>query len=62
MSMFDPEVFKMKVRVSMFTKAANMNGIGEMRQINLTECMVKEVWSLCHQSDNGGHRGPRKNS
>ena len=32
-SMFDPEIFKMKDRVLMFTKAANKNRSGEMRRI-----------------------------
>ena len=56
-SMFDPEVFKMKDRVLMFTKAANKNQIREVWQIYLLELMVNEVWSLCHQSNLGGHRG-----
>ena len=56
-SMFDPEVFKMKDGVLMFTKAANKNRIREVWWICLPESMVKEVWSLCHQSDLGGHRG-----
>ena len=55
--MFDPEVFKMKDGVLMFTKAANKNQIGEVWQICLLESMVKEVWNLCHQSDIGPHRG-----
>ena len=41
----------------MFTKAANRNQIVEVLWICLPESMVKEVWSLCHQSDLGGHRG-----
>ena len=49
LSMFDPEVFKMK--------AANKKQIGEMWRICLPESIVKEVWSLCHQSDLGGHGG-----
>ena len=56
-SMFDPEVFKMRDGVLMFTKAANRNQMGEVRRICLLESMVLEVWSLCHQSDVGGHRG-----
>ena len=56
-SMFDPELFKMKDEVLMFTKAANRNRIREVWQICLPESKVKEVWSLCHQSDLGGHRG-----
>ena len=55
--MFNPEVFKMKDGVLMFTKAANKNRIREVWQICLPESMVKEVWILCHQSDLGGHRG-----
>ena len=55
--MFDPEVFKMKDRLLMFTKATNRNRIREVWQICLPESMVKEVWSLCHQSDLGRHRG-----
>ena len=56
-SMFDPEVFKMKDRVLMFTKPANGNRIREVWRICLPESMVMEVWSLCHQRDLGGHRG-----
>ena len=56
-SMFDPEVFKIKDGVLMFTKAANRNQIGEVRQICHLESLVMEVWSLCHQSNLGGHRG-----
>ena len=56
-SMFDPEVFKMKDGVLMFTKAANRNGIREVWQICLPKSMVTEVWSLGHQSNLGGHRG-----
>ena len=41
----------------MFTKAANKNQIREVWWICLPESMVKEIWSLCHQSDLGGHRG-----
>ena len=41
----------------MFTKAANKNRIGEVWQICLPESMVKELWSLCHESDLEGHRG-----
>ena len=53
----DPEVFMMKNKVLMFTKVANRNQIREVRKICLLEFMVKEVWSLCHQSNLGGHRG-----
>ena len=56
-SMFDPEVFKMREGVLMFTKAANKNPIGEVWRICFPESMVPKVWSLCHQSDAGGHRG-----
>ena len=56
-SMFDPEVFKMKDRVLMFTKAAKRNWIGQVLRICLLESMVWELWSLCHQSEAGGHRG-----
>ena len=52
--MFDPAVFKMKDGVLMFTKAAYKNQIGEVWRICLSESIV---WSLCHQSDLGGHRG-----
>ena len=55
-SMFHLEVFKIKDKVFMFTKAANRNRIGEVWQICLPESMVTEVWSLCHQSDLGRHR------
>ena len=55
-SMFYPEVFKIKDRVLMFSKATNRNPSGELWRICLPESMVKEVWSLCHQSDIGGHR------
>ena len=43
--------------VLMYTKAANQHQNGEVGRICLLESMVKEVWSLCHQSDQGGHRG-----
>ena len=56
-SMFDPTVFKMKERVLFFTKAANKNPIGEVWRICLPKFMVTKVWSLCHQSNLGGHRG-----
>ena len=39
-SMFDPEVFKMRDGVLMFTKAANWNRIREEWQICLPELMV----------------------
>ena len=41
----------------MFTKAANRNQTGEVGRICIPASMVREVWSLCHQSDLGGHRG-----
>ena len=56
-SLFNPEVFKMKDGVLLFTKADNKNRIGEVWRICLPESKVKEVWSLCHQSDLGGYRG-----
>ena len=56
-SMSNPEVFKMKKGVLMFTKAAYRNQIREVWRICLPESMVKEVWSLCHQSDLEEHRG-----
>ena len=46
--MFDPEVFKMKDRVLIFTKAANRNRIGE---VWLPESKLTKVWSLWHQID-----------
>ena len=55
--MFNPKVFKMKDGLLMFTKAANMTRIGEVWRICLPESMVTEIWSLCHQSNLGGHRG-----
>ena len=56
-SIFDPAVFKIKDGVLMFTKAANRNQTGEVGQICIPASMVREVWSLCHQSDLRGHRG-----
>ena len=56
LSIFDPAVFKMQDGVLMFTKAANLNQIREVWRICIPEAMVREVWSLCHQSDQGGHR------
>ena len=56
-SMFDPTVFKMKDGVLMFTKAANKNQVIEVGGKCIPASMVREVWSLCHQSDLGGHRG-----
>ena len=56
-SKFDPKNFKMRDRVLMFTKAANRNRVGDVWWICFPESMVSEVWSLCHQSDAGGHRG-----
>ena len=40
-SMFDPEVFKMKDKLLIFTKAANKNQRGEVWRICLPESMVK---------------------
>ena len=45
-SMFEPEVFKMRDRVLMFTKAAHRNWIREVWQLWHPESMVLEVWSL----------------
>ena len=56
-SRFDPAVFKMKDGVLMFTKAANRNQIREVVRICIPASMVRKVWSLCPQSDLGGHRG-----
>ena len=58
-SLFDPEVLKMRGGVLMFTKAANMNWIGDVWRICLPELVVSEVWSLCHQSDVGGQERAR---
>ena len=55
-SMFNPAVFKMKDGVLMFTKAADRNLVVEVWRICLPESMIREVWSLFHQSDLGGHR------
>ena len=41
----------------MYTKAANQHQTREVGRICLPASMVKEVWSQCHQSDQGGHRG-----
>ena len=41
----------------MYTKAANPHRTREVGRICIPASMVKEVWSLCHQSDQGGHRG-----
>ena len=41
----------------MFIKAANRKWMREVWQICLLQSMVKEVWSLCHQSNLGGYRG-----
>ena len=50
-SLFDPKVFKLMGRVLMYTKAANQHQTREVGRICLPASMVKEVWSLCHQSD-----------
>ena len=42
-SMFNPEIFKMKDRVLMVTKAANKDQTGEVWRICLPESMVTEV-------------------
>ena len=57
LSIFNPAVFKMKDGVLMFTKAANRNQTGEVGWICFPASIIKEVWSLCHQSDLEGHRG-----
>ena len=51
LSMFIPEVFKMKDGVLMYIKSANGNQLGEVGRICIPESMVREVWSICHQSD-----------
>ena len=56
-SKFSPALFKMNNGVLMYTKSANGNQLGEVGRICIPESMVKEVWSLCHQSESGGHRG-----
>ena len=56
-SIFDPSVFKMRDGVLMFTKSANRHQSGEVGRICIQDSMIKEVWSLCHQSNLGGHRG-----
>ena len=56
-SIFDPELFKLVGGVLMYTKAANPHQDSGVGRICIPASMVKEVWSLCHQSDQGGHRG-----
>ena len=56
-SIFNPAVFKMIDGVLMFTKAANRNQTGEVGRICIPASTVKKVWSLCHQSYLGEHRG-----
>ena len=56
-SVFDPSVFKIRDGVLMFTKSANRHQSGEVGRICIPNSMIREVWSLCHQSDLGGHRG-----
>ena len=56
-SIFNPAVFKMIDGVLIFTKSANRNQTREVGWICIPASMVKEVWSLCHQSDLGGHQG-----
>ena len=53
-SKFNPTLFKMRDGVLVYTKSANRNQTGEVGRICIPESMVKEVWSLCHQSDSGG--------
>ena len=50
-SKFNPELFKMRDGVLMYTKSANGNQTVEVGRICIPESMVKEVWSVCHQSD-----------
>ena len=47
----------MRHGILMFTKAVNWSKVGDLCGICLPESMVAEVWSLCHQSDSGGHQG-----
>ena len=56
-SQFNPTLFKIRDGVLMYTKSENRNQTGEVGRICIPETMVKEVWSLCHQSDSGGYRG-----
>ena len=56
-SKFSPALFKIRNGVLMYTKSANGNQLGEVGRICIPESMVKEVWSLCYQSDSGRHRG-----
>ena len=48
-SMFDPEVFKMKDRVLMFTTALNKNQIGEMWWCFATNQWIKKLDSILSQ-------------
>ena len=56
-SLFNPSVFKIRDGILMFTKSANRHQSGEVGRICIPKSMIREVWSLCHQSDLGGHRG-----
>ena len=60
-SIFNPSLFKMRDGVLMFTKSAIRQlfnySSGEVGRICIPDAMIKEVWSLCPQSDLGGHRG-----
>ena len=56
-SLFDPSVFKIRDGVLMFTKSANRHQYGEVGRICIPNSMIREVWSLCHQSNLGGHQG-----
>ena len=47
----------MRGGVLMYTKSANQHQSGEVGRICIPGSMIKEVWSLCHQSNLGGHRG-----
>ena len=50
-------MFKIRDGILMFTKSANRHQSGEVGRICIPKSMIREVWSLCHQSDLGGHRG-----
>ena len=55
--MCDPDVFKMREGILMFTKDTNQSIVWDMWRICLPESMVAEVWSLCQQSKTEAHRG-----
>ena len=56
-SLFDPSVFKIRDGILIFTKSANCHQSGEVGRICIPKSMIREVLSLCHQCDLGGHRG-----